>query len=791
MVTWFSPFDLPAPVVERLGRAGATPVSSQGLNQATAGSQLLLYRAPHQIGQTAQGIREGYQQLDDLAKRGLGQLWNAERLQRLSPDQWGGAWEPGNTNDIGTEIEPDPLDALVALGVIREDPELLDAYLDLELRGVLGGEEPDTAYLERLRRASSGEKLEQGLHQLQRLKSLEIRLRMGELVQPDVLPELRLQLVNSDTEVNLLRKELVQYQLQLQQGQVELENLFLSDRDNRSRLATYEAERETNRQAVSLAQSQLATVEAEWRASLAANEDTLNQERQALAALRSQLTQGETKLEDTRRTVEDLRNALAAAEAEHQKELTTAQGQIGTLEIQLRASQNGYENQLAIERQSLVDTLGRLAECETSLAERDSFLANERQTVVDQAQKLAAKEESLQALAEVHNQTQTSLSEAEMARDRAQSEAVQLDKALRERTTAGHRQESQLAMARQESERLGLEIQQQKTFVLQLQRELQQSKGSMERREGQLAAARAQLADAQLNLATCLNRVSAAVQEKESSQQECFRLNNELDESQDQLRHSGQRIVELETDLATGKQQSSQLEIKINELQTQLQDRTENLHQLQHQETDLRKQIDENTQAITTLETVLGSHQQELEHWRQKTLDLIQNLTATQGELAQKDHQLQEMVQRQQAMQGHFDQLQSDWNASESGYARSIQEAQQVTVEVRQAHHAVEEELDRHRQELLRKHDALEQNQQALALSQDETKDQRHQVLEQQNLAAAQLQQLRRASALLWRLSNIKGVPGTGSAVPTLQLLALLEGYRHSLKRAERLLRGG
>jgi chromosome segregation ATPase len=249
--------------------------------------------------------------------------------------------------------------------------------------------------------------------------------------------------------------------------------------------------------------------------------------------------------------------------------------------------------------------------------------------------------------------------------------------------------------------------------------------------------------------------------------------------------------VELETDLATGKQQSSQLEIKINELQTQLQDRTENLHQLQHQETDLRKQIDENTQAITTLETVLGSHQQELEHWRQKTLDLIQNLTATQGELAQKDHQLQEMVQRQQAMQGHFDQLQSDWNASESGYARSIQEAQQVTVEARQAHHAVEEELDRHRQELLRKHDALEQNQQALALSQDETKDQRHQVLEQQNLAAAQLQQLRRASALLWRLSNIKGVPGTGSAVPTLQLLALLEGYRHSLKRAERLLRGG
>jgi len=791
MVTWYSPFDLPAPVVERLGRAGATPVSSQGLNQATAESQLLIYGAPHQIGQSAQGIREGYQLLDDLAKRGLGQLWNAERLQRLSPSQWGGATGPGDTNAIGTAIEPDPLDALVALGVIREDPGLLDAYLDLELRGVLAGEEPDTAYLERLRHASSGEKLDQGLLQLQHLKCLETCLRMGELVQPEVLPELRLQLVNSDTEVNLLRKELAQYQLQLQQGQVELENLFLSDRDNRARLATYEAERKTNRDAVSVAQAQLATVEADWRASLAANEDTLNQERQALAALRTQLTQGETELENTRRTVEEHRNALAAAKAEHQKALTDAQRQIGALELQLRAHQDGYENQLAIERQSLVDTLGRLAECETSLAEKDAILANERLTVVEQAQQLAAKEESLQALAVAHNQSQTALAEAATARDRAQSEAVQLDKALRERTTAGHRQESQLALARQEGERLGLEIQQQKTFVLQLQRELQQSKGSMERREGQLAAARAQLADTELNLATCLNRVSAAVQEKESSQQECCRLKDALDNSQDQLRRLEEHIVELETELATGEQRTSQMEIKMTELQTHLQDREGSLQQSRHQETGLKKQIDENLQTISTLEAVLGSHQQELEHWRQKTLDLTQNLTATQGYLAQKDHQLQEMVQRQQAMQGHFDQLQSDWNASESGYARSIQEAQQVTVEVRQAHHAVEEELDRHRQELLRKHETLEQNQQALALSQDEIENQRHQVLEQQNLAAAQLQQLRRASALLWRLSNIKGVPGTGSAVPTMQLLALLEGYRHSLKRAERLLRGG
>jgi chromosome segregation ATPase len=844
MVTWYSPFDLPDSLVEHLRRAGAAPVSPQELDQATAGSQLLLYRAPHQIGQSAPRIKAGYQQLDDLAKQGFGQLWNAERLERVSPAEWGGPMGAVGANHITAAIEPDPLDALVALGLIREDSDLLDAYLDLELRGVLGGHEPDSDYLERLRRASSGEKLGQGLHQLQSLRFLETRLRNGEIGEPPLVSafeqeqvqsqlrqleeevrtlhasgnasqqehnELRLQLVTSETEVNLLRKELFHNQQQLQQGQVELESLFLSDRDNRARLATYAAEREANQQAVMVAQSQLAEVEAQWQACqsqldgvrhtleatrqqlsdshqcLAANEDTLNQERQALAALRSQLAQGETELEEARQTTEEHRRVLAICKAEHQTTLTAAKGQIDSLEIQrqgMQASLDAHETQLAIERQSLVDTLGLLAENETALAK-------EQLTVGEQALELAAKEQSLQALAETHDQTQTVLAEAEKARDRARSETVQLEKALRERTTASHRQESQLDLARQAVNRLELETKQQEACALQLQRELQQSKASMERREGQLAAARAQLHDTEENLAACLNRVSAAVQEKESSQQECTHLKAELAKNQDHQRLLEHRILELKTVLATGEQRSSQKESNIAELQSSLQDREGSLQRLQQQETGLRQQLAENSQTIDTLKVGLGACQQERDHWKQKIIEMSKIITANQEKLAQNDNQLLNMIQRHQELQEQIKQLQTDRNATELGYGKSIKEAQQINETVRQERHEVEAELNRHRQELLNKHDALEENQKALTISQDETKIQRHQVIEQQNLAAAQLQQLRRASALLWRLSSIKGVPGTGSSVPTLQLLALLESYRHSLKRAERLLKGG
>ncbi len=50
--------------------------------------------------------------------------------------------------------------------------------------------------------------------------------------------------------------------------------------------------------------------------------------------------------------------------------------------------------------------------------------------------------------------------------------------------------------------------------------------------------------------------------------------------------------------------------------------------------------------------------------------------------------------------------------------------------------------------------------------------------------------QLQRAAGLLQRMAVLKGMSAGALPPPPIQVMALLEGYRHSLKRAERLLRG-
>jgi hypothetical protein len=50
--------------------------------------------------------------------------------------------------------------------------------------------------------------------------------------------------------------------------------------------------------------------------------------------------------------------------------------------------------------------------------------------------------------------------------------------------------------------------------------------------------------------------------------------------------------------------------------------------------------------------------------------------------------------------------------------------------------------------------------------------------------------QIQRAAGLLHRMAVLKGMSPGALPPPPIQVMALLEGYRHSLKRAERLLRG-
>jgi hypothetical protein len=107
----------------------------------------------------------------------------------------------------------------------------------------------------------------------------------------------------------------------------------------------------------------------------------------------------------------------------------------------------------------------------------------------------------------------------------------------------------------------------------------------------------------------------------------------------------------------------------------------------------------------------------------------------------------------------------------------------------------LENELDTLRGSLHRNSVNLEQlregNQQLLGALHETEEELEHYFLQTQHgrqLLDAQHLQIQRAAALLRRMAALKGVTMGVPFSPPIQVMALLEGYRHSLKRAERLL---
>ena len=98
--------------------------------------------------------------------------------------------------------------------------------------------------------------------------------------------------------------------------------------------------------------------------------------------------------------------------------------------------------------------------------------------------------------------------------------------------------------------------------------------------------------------------------------------------------------------------------------------------------------------------------------------------------------------------------------------------------------HQDQSELETSREEVRRLLDDLHQAEEEL---EHHFRDSQH----GRRLVEAQQVQLQRAAGLLQRMAVLKGMSGGALPPPPIQVMALLEGYRHSLKRAERLLRGG
>jgi multidrug resistance efflux pump len=103
--------------------------------------------------------------------------------------------------------------AVVVSKLIDAEPDLIDAYKDLELRAQLLGREPDLNYQQRLRQVSNQE-----LALLQALR------------QPNAIAALELQLQEKDRQLKQLQEEVDLALSQLDQVQEELEHYFLLNR---------------------------------------------------------------------------------------------------------------------------------------------------------------------------------------------------------------------------------------------------------------------------------------------------------------------------------------------------------------------------------------------------------------------------------------------------------------------------------------------------------------------------------------------------------------------------------
>jgi hypothetical protein len=229
---WFSPLPLNQALVTLLSEAELEPwPTEQG--STPAAPCLLVYDRPDRLipaaaaadaALTLQQIAEGYSQLLHCAETTGQPLlagWRLERYDSPTLQQWLTDGSQPAAITAPTVAIP-PLLAAAILGLLEVQPELLDAYSDLELRAELFGDEPDLHHRQLLR---------QRLQQADPMADL-----LATFQTPAIVHDLEQELQARDTELGEAREEAELTLLQLHQVQEELEQIFLADRQKQQDL---------------------------------------------------------------------------------------------------------------------------------------------------------------------------------------------------------------------------------------------------------------------------------------------------------------------------------------------------------------------------------------------------------------------------------------------------------------------------------------------------------------------------------------------------------------------------
>ena len=239
---WLTPFRLPAAACITLTEAGLQPWPEDGTGLPKADS-LLLYDSPDQLismvrpgheadALTARTMLQDYRSLQGWWELTGLSLFSISQLQLLDPHCLRAFFAGDDAFPPPANPLPiPPLLAAVTLRLLESEPGLLDCYLDLELRAVVLGRDPDLHYHERLRQAGQeAEPLLQAFLSSQRFQVTAL--------------ELEQRLANRDGELKEARQAGEQSLEQLHQVQEELEHYVLADAEKQRRLEERERELE-------------------------------------------------------------------------------------------------------------------------------------------------------------------------------------------------------------------------------------------------------------------------------------------------------------------------------------------------------------------------------------------------------------------------------------------------------------------------------------------------------------------------------------------------------------------
>ena len=333
---WFSPLPLPAALISELAAAGLEPWPN---NQGSPHGDicLLVYDSPERhIAAAAEAdavfssaaLAEGYSQLlgcREASSQPLLAGWRLQRVGVLGLQQWLAG--NGHSDVVG---DAEPINSLVAsviLSLVDTQPQLLEAYNDLELQAELLGSEADLTYRQRLHQA---------------------------IVQADPLQQLLAALQTREGELEQARQEAESTRLELHRVKEELKQLVLADGQRQQMLDTRNDELKSLQENIQALQQELRPKVDSMEQQLQTREKQLQDSRDAAEVTLHQLHQVQEELkllvlaDEQKQQLLDIRN----------QELLRLQERIQALQQELQSKVDNMEKQHKTLEKLLQDTRG-------------------------------------------------------------------------------------------------------------------------------------------------------------------------------------------------------------------------------------------------------------------------------------------------------------------------------------------------------------------------------------------------------------------------------------------------